>query len=47
MGISGWMGLRLKERVKVPERALYISASIHFFKTHLGQNFNELLASFH
>lgn len=47
MSISGRMGLRLEQRIEIPERAFYISVSFHFFKSHLNQNLNKLLTSFH
>lgn len=35
VGVSGWMRLRLKEGIEVPERAFHITVSVHFFETHL------------
>lgn len=47
MSISGWMGLRLEKSIKVPERWLYVTIGFHFLESHLCENFNKLLFSFH
>ncbi len=47
MCITGRMGLRLKERVEVPERTLDISISPHFLEAHLSQHLSELLFGLH
>lgn len=35
MSISGWVGLRLEEGIKVPEGTLNVPVSLHLFKSHL------------
>lgn len=47
MSISGRMSLRLEKSVKVPERGFNITIGFHFFKSHLSENLNKLLLSFH
>ena len=47
VGVSGRVGLRLEESIKVPERRLNITIGLHFFEPHFCQNFLELLSSLH
>lgn len=47
MGISCRMCLRLEKSIKIPERRLNISVSFHFLESHLSQDLNKLLFSFH
>ncbi len=34
MSISGWMSLRLKQGIEIPEGTLNIAISLHFFESH-------------
>lgn len=47
MSVSGWMGLRLEKSIKVPERWFNITIGFHFLESHLCENLNKLLFSFH
>ena len=47
MGITSRMSLGLEKSVEVPERALNIAVSLHFFESHLDQNFHKLLSRLH
>lgn len=47
VGVAGGMGLRLEERVEVPEGALNVAISLHLLEAHLGQDFGELLFCLH
>ena len=41
--ISGWMALRLKQRIEVPERALNVPIGRHLSETHAKEDLLELL----
>jgi hypothetical protein len=47
MGVTRGMGLRLEERVEVPEGALHVSVGLHLLEAHLQQDLNELLTRLH
>lgn len=47
MSISSRMGLRLKERIEIPEGTLYVLIGLHFLESHLDEDFYELLPSLH
>jgi hypothetical protein len=47
MSISCWMSLRLEKSVKVPEWWFNVTICFHFLESHLCEDLNKLLFSFH